>query len=64
MTVTPVRAENGILIAQVRAHTRRDGLLSNIGVACPVDESALMLFRQTLLHHPDNDQGSVELKGG
>ena len=63
MTVTPVRAENGVRVVQVRAHPRRNGFLSDIGMAGSVDESALVRFSQTLLHHADGEHGSVELKG-
>ena len=53
MTVAAVGAENGIRFAQLRTHPGRDGFLADVGVAGPVDQSALMRTCQALLDHPN-----------
>jgi uncharacterized protein (DUF1684 family) len=64
MTMTAMRAEDGIRFMQMRANTRGDGFFAHIGVAGTVDESALMRFCQAFFHHADREHGAVELKGG
>ena len=64
MTMTAMRAEDGVRFMQMRAHTRGDGFLAHIGVAGSVDEPALMRFCEPLLHHADREHGAVELKRG
>ena len=59
-----MRAEDGIRFMQMRAHTRGDGFLADIGVAGSGDEPALMRFCQAFFHHADREHGAVELKGG
>jgi hypothetical protein len=63
MTMTAMRAEDGVRFMQMRANTRGDGFLANIGVTGTVDESALMRFCQAFFHHADREHGAVELKG-
>ena len=64
MSMAAVRAEDGVRFMQMRAHARGDGFLADIGVAGTVDESALMRFCESLLHHADDEHGAVELKRG
>jgi putative transposase len=64
MTVTAMRAEDGIRFMQMRAHTRGDCFLADIGVAGSGDEPALMRFREPLLDHADGEHGAVKLKRG
>ena len=62
MAMTAMRAEDRIRFTQMCAHTRGDGFLADIGVTGSVDESALMRFRESFLHHADREHGAVELK--
>jgi hypothetical protein len=64
VTVTAMCAEDSIRFMQMRAHTRGDGFLADIGVAGSGDEPALMRFCQALFHHADREHGAVKLKGG
>lgn len=64
MTMTAMRAEDGIRFMQMRAHACGYGFLANIGVTGAVDEPALMRFCQAFFHHADREHRAVELKGG
>src|SRR5437870_2935549 len=50
--VTTMRAENNVLRTQVGRDPRRDRLLTDISMTCPVNQAALVQSRQLLLAHP------------
>jgi hypothetical protein len=60
--MTTVRAENCVRLPEMRTHTRRNGFLSDIRVACPGDQAALMRFCKPLLNNPDDLHGPIELQ--
>jgi hypothetical protein len=58
--VSPVRAEDNVVLPQMRADAGRDGFLTDVGVTRAVDEPALMATRQLLLRLADELHRAVE----
>jgi hypothetical protein len=48
-----MRTENHVMCPQMRTHSHGDGFLTDVCVASPVDQPALMAARQLLLTLPD-----------
>jgi hypothetical protein len=49
VAVAAMRAENHIALPQLGTHSHRDGFLSDVSVARPLDKPELVGFRQALL---------------
>lgn len=60
VTVSAMRAEDRIDRSEMRADAGRDGLLTDVRVAGPVDETALMTARQFLFRLTDDEHRAVE----
>src|SRR5436190_1446113 len=62
MPVTAMSAEDDVVGTQMSAHTGRDGLLADIGVAGSVDQALLMRSGQLLFRLADQDHAAVKLQ--
>ena len=60
MAVAAVRAEHGVIVAQVRAHARRHRLLADVGMHAAVDFARRVELDQLLLGAADEQHGAVE----
>ena len=62
--MTPVRAEDRVGFVEMGAHARRDGFLSDVGVARAVDEPSLVAAHEVLLRTADDEHRSKERELG
>jgi hypothetical protein len=62
VAVPAMRAENRVVGSRVRAHADRDRFLTNVGVASPVHESALVRAGQHFLRTPDDEHAAIQLE--
>ena len=60
MAMAAMRAEDHVFLAQVRTHANGDRLLSDIGVAGPVNQAALMRPCQLLLTQANEQHAAVQ----
>lgn len=56
--------EDSVLVCQMSAYARCDRFLSNVSMACAVDQAALMRTGQFLLRFADDLHRTVEKEGG
>ena len=60
VAVAAVRAEDGVVGSQMRAHAGGDRFLADVGVAGAVDQPALMTAGELLLGRADQLHGAIE----
>jgi hypothetical protein len=60
MSMTAVRAEDGVLRAQMSTDASGNGLLTDVGMTSAMDQAALMRFGQLLLTAANEEHGPVQ----